>query len=308
MMNKHVFLDNFTATIGTMISGKLKFFSESIESVSFKDHIKSIKISIPEINMEGTYETAARTSAGKLDPAFRVEKWLGYDYPTIIYHHGNNERPFDYRKSAKNTFLNIFVKAHDKFRCNIIVVRSPFHNGSLKAYQMKVARLDNFMAMLSASTVMNECIIKEIRRKSPAPVITCGISLGGWITNLHRSFFNSSTAYIPLMAGTFLGELFLESKYRRLTSDLALLNPEKIRQLLNFNTLFDKVTDKNIYPVLALYDQFIMFNTQINSYSEHPVKSIEAGHVTGALSAGYFRKHILRTLRIMQEQEESVEL
>jgi hypothetical protein len=307
-MNKHVFLDNFSATIGTMISGKMKFFSESIESESFNDHIKSVKISIPEINVEGTYETEARTIVGKLDPAFRIEKWLGYDYPTIIYHHGNNERPFDYRKSAKNTFLNIFIKAKDKFRCNLIVIRSPFHNGSLKAYQLKVTRLNNFMSMLSVSAVLTESIIKEIRTKSAAPVVTCGISLGGWITNLHRCIFNSSSAYIPLMAGTFLGELFLESKYRRLTSDLALLNPEKIRQLLNFNTLFDKITDKNVYPVLAVYDQFILFKTQKNSYLKHPVKSFEAGHVTGALSAGYFRKHILATLRVIQEQKESIRL
>jgi hypothetical protein len=307
-MNKHVFLDNFSATIGTMISGKLKFFSESIESDSFNDHMKSVEISIPEINAEGTFETEARTIVGKLDPAFRIEKWLGYDYPTVIYHHGNNERPFDYRKSAKNTFLNIFIKDKDKFRCNLIVVRSPFHHGSLKAYQVKVTRLANFMAMLSVSAVLTEAIIKEIRTKSTAPVLTCGISLGGWITNLHRSIFNSSTAYIPLMAGTFLGELFLESKYRRLTSDLALLNPEKIRQLLNFNTLFDRVTDKNIYPVLAVYDQFIVYKTQKNSYRGHTVKSIEAGHVTGVLSSGSFRKHILTTLRIMQDQKESIRI
>jgi hypothetical protein len=307
-MNKHVFLDNLTATIGTIISGKMKFFSESIESDSFINHINSVKITIPEFSAEGTFEAEARTKAGKLDPAFRIEKWLGFDYPTIIYHHGNNERPFDYRKSAKNTFLNIFIKAKDKFLCNLIVVRSPFHNNSLKAYQLKVARLANFMAMLSVSAVLTESIIKQIRTKSEAPVLTCGISLGGWVTNLHRSIFNSSTAYIPLMAGTFLGELFLESKYRRLTSDLALLNPEKIRHHLNFNTLFDKVTDKNVYPVLAVYDQFILFKTQNNSYPGHPVKTFEAGHVTGALSAGYFRKHILATLRIMQEQKESIRL
>ena len=49
-------------------------------------------------------------NAGDLDPAFRVEKWFGADYPSVIYHHGNNERPFDYRKRAKNSFMNIFVK------------------------------------------------------------------------------------------------------------------------------------------------------------------------------------------------------
>ena len=57
-----------------------------------------------EINAEGTFEVRAVTPAGILDPAFKVEKWLGTGHPTIIYHHGNNERPFDYGKAAKTPF------------------------------------------------------------------------------------------------------------------------------------------------------------------------------------------------------------
>ncbi len=257
-MNKHILIDNLTANIGVLVPGSKKFFAESTESLSFEELIKSTEISVPEINSEGTYEIRATSKiSGELDPAFRVEKWLGIDHPSIIYHRGNNERPFDYRKRAKNSFMDIFLKARDKFDANLIAVRAPFHNGRLKQYQQKMMHLINFMAMIAASVKLNESIIEKLREISNAPVITCGISLGGWVTNLHRSYYNSSTVYVPLLAGTFLGELFLKSKYRKLSSDRVFQEPEKIRQLLNFNEDFIKVTDGNVYPLLAIYDRYI---------------------------------------------------
>ena len=297
-MNKHIFIDNLTANIGSLISGRKKFFAESTDSQSFGELIRSTELTVPEINSEGTFEIGLITgSVGVPDPAFRVEKWLGDDYPSIIYHHGNNERPFDYHKRAKNSFMNIFVKSSEKFDANLIAVRAPFHNGSLKEYQEKMLHLGNFISMISASVKLNESIISSLRMKSNAPIITCGISLGGWVTNLHRSCYNSSTAYVPLLAGTYLGELFLNSKYRKLASENALQCPDKLRQLLNFNDDFSRVTSSNVYPLLAIYDRFIEYDVQKNSYEGHPVETIEAGHVTGSLNTLALRDHILKVLK-----------
>ncbi|TVR70665.1 MAG: hypothetical protein EA408_10650 [Marinilabiliales bacterium] len=297
-MNKHILIDNLTANIGALVSGSKKFFTESTDSLSFEELIRSTELTVPAINSEGTYEIrATRRIAGELDPAFRVEKWLGIDHPSIIYHHGNNERPFDYRKRAKNSFMDIFVKARDRFDANLIAVRAPFHNGSLKQYQQKMLHLVNFMAMISASVKLNESIIEKLREISNAPVITCGISLGGWVTNLHRSYYNSSTVYVPLLAGTFLGELFLKSKYRKLASDSVFQQPDKIRQLLNFHEDFSKVRTRNVIPLLATYDRYIEYDVQKNSYEGHPVRTIENGHVTGALNTVALRDHILEALQ-----------
>jgi len=305
-MNKHIFFDNLTANIGSLISGRQKFFAESTDSLTFEELIRSTEVSVPEINSEGTYEILATSKiVRELDPAFRVEKWIGIDHPSIIYHHGNNERPFDYRKRAKNSFMNIFVKDRDKFNENLIVVRAPFHDGSLKEYQEKMMHLENFMAMIPASVKLNESIIAVLRNKSNAPVITCGISLGGWATNLHRSYYNSSTVYVPLLAGTFLGELFLKSKYRKLASNLVFQQPEKIRQLMNFHDDFMKVMAGNVYPLLAIYDRYIEYDVQKKSYEGHPVKTIGNGHVTGSLNTVALRDHILEVLQNSKKLEDS---
>lgn len=289
-MNKHVFLDNLTARVGALAAGKKKFFSKRIDSKPFKKLVDSVKVKVPEITGEGTIELEAATAGGPIGIAFRVEKWMGADYPTLIYHHGNNERPFDYGKNAKNTFMHIFVKEKAAFNLNLIVVRAPFHDISLKEYQEKITDLENFMTMIAASVKLNEELIRAL--PADQKVYTCGISLGGWVTNLHRSLYNSSSVYIPMLAGSFLGELFLQSAYRRMTGTQALAEADRIRELLNFDAAFSAVETKNVFPLLARYDQFIEYHVQRESYNGFEVQTIEAGHVTAAISANALRNHI----------------
>lgn len=296
-MNRHIFFDNLTATIGALAAGKKKFFSQSLESLSFSELIEKTKINFPEKIQEGTYELVAETAAGNLDPAFKIVKWYGNDFPVIIYHHGNNERPFDFRKSAKNTFYQIFVNSPAEIKANLIVVRAPFHNSSLKTYQEKMTDLQNFAAMIATSVKLNEALISALNRKGCNKILTSGISLGGWVTNLHRSYFNTSAIYAPLMAGTFLGELFTRSKYKKLTGENSLKNPDALRKVLNFHDAFKRVTTPNVFPLLSHYDQFIEYEVQKESYAGHPVKVIENGHVTGALNTKALRNHILEVLQ-----------
>jgi hypothetical protein len=295
-MNKHIFFDNITASIGGLIAGKKKFFAKNVQSPSFEEHVAAIELESPTISGEGIYEIKARTLVGELDSAIRVAKWIGNDFPTIIYHHGNNERPFDFKESAKNTFYKILAKPKDSIEANLIVVRAPFHNDSLRYYQEKMTELKNFVAMISTSVKLNEILIQNLQGESKAAIITTGISLGGWVTNLHRGIYNSSTAYAPIMAGTFLGELFLKSKYRKMASDLALCNPDQIKRMLNFDELFKTKNSQNIFPLLCKYDQFIEYNIQQESYKDYPLKTINYGHISGSLCTEILREHILEVL------------
>lgn len=295
-MNKHIFFDNLTATVGALVAGKRKFFANSIQSISLEEHVQDIELDVPPIKGEGIFEIQASGSAKNLDPAFRVARWLGGKHPTIIFHHGNNERPFDFRKTAKNTFYNIFINTVDQIDANLIVVRAPYHNGTLRMYQDKMVDLNNFAGMIAASVKLNEAIIQQLKTDSEAPVVTAGISLGGWVTNLHRGLYNTSDAYVPLMAGTFLGELFIRSKYSKMASPKALNSPEVIRRVLNFDAVFKRQNSHNVFPLLARYDQFIQYEVQKESYNGFEIKTVDTGHVTGAMNSQLFRKHITEVL------------
>jgi hypothetical protein len=295
-MNRHIFFDNLTASAGALIAGKKKFFAKSIQSPTLEEQVAQVELTIPSIEEEGIFDVKFNTLVGDLDPAFRIAQWKGSEYPTIIYHHGNNERPFDFKKTAKNTFYNIFLNGAEKVEANLIVVRAPFHNCPLKHYQEKMIELSNFTAMIATSVKINEKIIQQLKKVSSQPIITSGISLGGWVTNLHRGIYNTSSAYAPIMAGTFLGELFLKSKYRKMAAEMALNNPAEIRKVLNFNNVFEKQNTPNVFPLLARFDQFIEYDVQKESYNGYSIKTIENGHVTGALNSKELRKHLLSVL------------
>jgi hypothetical protein len=295
-MNKHIFWDKLTAGIASATLDKHKFFSESIESPGFKEFMEDTELSVAPLE-EGIHEVETNTTIGKLDPAFYVAQWKGKSHPTIIYHHGNNERPYDFSRFAKNSFKNIFMDSKEPIDANLIAIRAAFHNGSLKDYQKKINHLSHFVGMLSVSVKLIEAIISRLKEEEEAsPVLVSGISLGGWVTNLHRSYFNSADAYVPLLAGAALDHLFTDSGYRKMGGRIVRENPEKIKQTLNFENDFQKIKDDNVFPLLGRYDQFIQYERQRKSYLTDNIKVLEASHVTGFLKADKLKSHINEVL------------
>lgn len=295
-MNKHILLDKLTAGIASITLGRNKFFSKSIESLGFKKFLEDTSLSVSSLK-PGIHEVEAKNSIGKLDPAYYVAQWRGKDYPTVIYHHGNNERPFDFSRFAKNSFKTIFMDSNRPIEANLIAIRAPFHNSKLKDYQKKIAHLSNFVAMLSVSTKLVEAIISHLKEEKVAPVLVSGISLGGWVTNLHRTYYNSANAYVPLLAGAALDHLFTDSGYKKMGGKLARENPHAIKNTLNFESEFKKIRDNNVFPLLGKYDQFIQYDRQKKSYPHNEVKTLYTGHVTSFLAGKDLQKHILSVMQ-----------
>lgn len=291
----HAFVDKYTVSVASTLLKNSKWFSQSVESAGFDDYLNSIELSIPEISGEGFYEIAAKTQSGTLDPAFHVAQWLGPEYPTVIYHHGNNETPFNYGIASKNTFKKIFLAEKSMYKANLISLRAPFHNQGLKFYLKKIGHLSNFVALLTASVRLEEALVQYLKDRRSRRVMITGMSLGGWVTNLHRSFYNTADVYVPIFAGAALDELFTTSCYRKLASRKVIENPDAVR-VLNFEEKFQEIDTPNVHPLLARFDQIIVFDRQKVVYGAAPVSILNKGHVTGALAANDIRGHILAHL------------
>ena len=291
-MNKHVFLDRLTIRMGALLTGGNGYFARNIDSPPIGETLSTISIDLPEWSGESLHELRVETFAGTLDPGFEVVRWSGPDEPTIIFHHGNNERPFDYRKTAKNTFRSIFLDRTPYTGMNLINLRAPFHNGTIGSYTEAMTDITNFVTMIAASAVLIDGLVKTLRDRGSREVNVSGISLGGWITNIHRAYFGSADRYIPIFAGAALADTFLYSDYRRLVSNTALSHPEEIEEILDFEDDFLKAADGNVYPLLARHDRMIRFERQRRSYPEGSVRVMDTGHVTGVLGAVELRQHI----------------
>lgn len=298
-MNKHIFFDRLAVTLANWTGGKHKYFSASIDSPSYVGHIVNMNLQVPAIRQEGIVELDVNTLNGQLETAFQVVKWLGSDFPTIVYHHGNNERPFDYGKHAKNTFKHIIMQATPAFEANMIVLSAPFHAGSLADYQKSMQLLSNFTAMVAVSTLLVETLIVQLKMQSPQPVLLAGISLGGLVTNLHRTHYNSANAYVPMLAGASPAEIFLQSQYRKITAKHALAHADKLRRVLNFEKDFKKIKQQNVFPLLARYDQYIDYEVQKHSYEGQSLKLCELGHITAVLKPELLQNHLREVFNLI---------
>jgi len=275
-----------------LVSGKRRIFSKSIESLPFEELIRTISLKVPVINGEGLYEVEAQTPQGIMNPAFKVVRWLGNDYPTFIYHHGNSEKPFKIRRFARNTFFKVFLNTNDPVEANLIALCSPMHTIPVSEYQRKMTELGNFTSALSVMAVLVENIISQLKPEVTKPIIVSGISFGGFVTNLHRAFFNTADKYIPLLASSSFELVFYQSIFKNLASELVLQNPEKLRQIVNFDEKFMENKNKNLFPLLGRYDQYINLEEHSKCYEGHPLVIVEKGHVTTAFSAETMRNHI----------------
>ncbi len=291
-MNLHATLDNLIINLSALIAGKNTFFCKSIDSPGFVEHLQRIVLQLPQIKFPGKYEVVAESMAGQLDAAFWIAQWKGNDFPTIIYHHGSNERPFDMRWISQNSFKNIFLSGKHFQDVNLIAVRAPFHQSSTVDYMRQMGYLNHFMAMNTVSVKLIEALILHFKPLMKHAIIVAGISLGGWVTNLHRTYYNSANAYVPIMAGAALNEVFTSSVYRKLTGKMALENPKVLHRILNFEEDYNKVATNNIFPLLAGYDQIIEYKKQRTCFGKRIVNVLEKGHITGALAYGAIRQHI----------------
>jgi hypothetical protein len=294
-MNIHEFIDKTSITIASSFLGGFKFFSESVETSSFNQHLDSVNMKFPAVKGEGLYEVPTETFGGRVDPAFQIAQWQGTGLPFIIFHHGNNERPFDYGLTSKNTFKNVLYKQKDFEDTCLISLRAPFHK-TLKEYQKRIQHLTHFVGMLAVSVKLVENLVNFARERGYLPVVVSGISLGGWVTNLHRTYYNSADAYIPMLAGASLAEVFLSSAYRKLTGDTALENPQVLREALNFERKFSKIKDENVFPLLAVHDQIIQYNIQRRAYEKYSIEELQKGHVTASLDFSALRQHIISNI------------
>lgn len=288
-MNIHVLLDHWTIQVSRLFFARNRYFRDGVESPALAEHIRSVALPAPVITGEGLYEWTVDTLVGELNAAFHIAQWRGDDYPTIIYHHGTNETPYDM------SFRRILFPGGKATPANLVVVRAPF-NRSLKEFLGGIRTLAGYAAMLAVSVRVIEALIQHCWERGVPTTVVTGISLGGFVTNLHHTYFNSATFYKPLFAGTAMDAVFTESCYRALVAPAALVRADAIHAVLNFEEAFTHTDRSNVFPLLGRYDQYIGYERQKRAYGDQLITVLERGHVTGALAYAAMRQHVLAGL------------
>ena len=287
-MSLHKFIDNLGITVGgTLINNR--YFSAGVDSKRVKDLLTEVELDLPKIKEEGYYPFNVKHEGVSYEAAFRIEQWKGGQYPTIIYHHGAAEGSYDF------SFNRILAKNKNDIGANLIAIQALFNHNN-KEFLESIAYLSNYTLMLAASVLTVEHLIRQVKMISDNRVIVTGLSLGGFVTNLHFAYYNTADIYKPILAGARLGEVFLDSAYAKMTADKAKADPEKLRTILNFEDDIRNLDQKNIFPLLAEYDQLVKYDTNSVDFNSEQISQMPYGHSTGATKFSLLRKHILKGL------------
>lgn len=286
-MSQYVFLDKASLISSAIYLFSSKYFRESVESEKLKEHLDNTQIEFPENPDKRFQELRAKTLVGDLFPAFRIAQWKSDNFPTIIYHHNGAEEPYDY------SFKKIFPIDMLKMPVNFIIVRGPL-GARARLYYKGIRSLRNYTAMLAVSVNLTEHLIDMVRKIGSQHITVAGLSLGGYITNIHHTYFNSADCYKPCLAGVEIEEDLFAAQHLRLMSPLALQNRLKVKEVLSIQTDFNQIDHNKLYPLLARYDQVVDLAKQGQYYPQENMTIIDKGHATWALALRPIREHLLK--------------
>lgn len=314
-MNLHRMADNMVAALGGLYGDGTKFFRDGTESPHLSEVAAETRLSVSRqgspLELEEGQEVMVQAAYGPFSaPArFTVLLWTGPQEPTLIYHHGSGESNYTARirriagrldgspraPGGAAARRDSPAEAQDGGPANIIACSVPY-NHSLKEYLYGAARLDRWVFLLAASVRLTEALTAHLRAMGCPHIVCAGISLGGWITNLHHTYFDTCDLYSPIFAGAALDDLFTESIYRKLLASSARDSGGRFREALNFEQEFTSRGSENVYPVMARFDQFIRFERQAGIYRADQMTVLERSHTTGAVAyarlAGHLADHL----------------
>lgn len=292
-------MDRMAVVPGVLGGERLRFFRRSIASPTWAEHLDLPATSVPELEVGVPSEVVVETLAGPLPVGVLLVQQARDGAPLIVTHHGNNERAFDMGRGAKN-FLNRALLKAERPDATLVLLRAPFHDGRLRAYTEASGDLRTWMSMLAASVRAADAILTRYGAAAGRSSILTGMSLGGWVTNLHRAFLNSATLYVPMLAGAHLGRQMVDSTYRWMVSRHALENADQLRVQLDFDREFRAVPDDNVAALLARHDQFARLDHQGDDYGDARIQVLETGHIGAALDGEALRRHVLQGLGRLQ--------
>ena len=292
-MNKHIMMDRLSIGIGSLYGDKIKFFREGLKSEALTEMPRALEMEFTNPTREGEYRIPVGYGAQEGTARYSLLNWAGEDRPSLIFHHGSGETNYTAR-------LRKILPRSIQSQINILAVSIP-HNRNMKEYLHGIGSLERFAFLLSSSVRLTEYLGLWLRDQGKGKIVASGISLGGWITNLHFSLYGSLDEYRPIFAGAAVEHLFTDTIYRKLASSEARNNPEVLRQTLNFEEPFQARNCRKVFPLMARYDQYIQLERQGGIYPESQVRIVDKGHITGAMDVNTLKDHLLQGLGIHHE-------
>lgn len=265
-----------------LLTHRRRYFRDGVDSEPFEAHLEAVDANWSPITGVGTHESPVATLAGPLRAAVSVRAWHGPEAPTLVWHHGGGEYPYD------TIFEGVFPDPAAT-GANLILVRAPGHESRGGVLRVG-ARLSSYLATLAVAVTATD----HVRSVVDGRTVVAGYSLGGFVANRHHVHRDTADAYVPLMAGTAHGEIFLTSVPAALS---ARARPGHLRRRLNFTDVWREREHDNVQAVLGRHDRLNRLDIQRASYPGIDPAVWPVGHLRGIGAPDRIRRCLERHLR-----------
>ncbi|WP_435157350.1 hypothetical protein [Haladaptatus sp. DFWS20] len=122
-MNVHGLVDIGTIRLSALVVRDATFFARSLDSKPLVAVTNAADVDVADLSSAGRHDVVVDTPLGSFEAAYLPWQWLGPEYPTVIYHHGSGERPFDFGRFSSNSFRRLFVSGTTR---TSLPISSPF--------------------------------------------------------------------------------------------------------------------------------------------------------------------------------------
>ncbi len=286
-MNFQTSIDRTVADLASMLLPGL--FRRGIRSRELREYLDGTELQLPDPGLQRTHRVDVRSLDRRLQCAFRVLQWHGESAPTLIYHHGLLEFPFD------AIIRNVIPYQREGFPLNLIAVQAAYHR-SFSQFSGDCDSLDKWMAMTAASIKLVDALCSRIKVTSNSRVALTGPNFGGHIVNFHHRLLGGADVYIPLLASGRMGDELLAAPLRRLIARNALAHEEELRNRLNAGISFPAEPNNNIFPLLPQREDKQLLELQMAYFTGCDIELIDRAVVSGAFAFKQLRNHILDSL------------
>jgi hypothetical protein len=122
-MNRHEQIDIATVRLSALLLGETKFFVRSADAPPLVDATNQTTPPVDNIDdpsTAGRHDVVVDTPLREFETPFLSWQWLGPESPTLVYHSGSGERPFDLGRFSTNSFRRLFLTLVEDLPLNLI--------------------------------------------------------------------------------------------------------------------------------------------------------------------------------------------
>lgn len=288
-MNVHAWLDTAALAAGSLYGDSVKFFREGVKSDSLYQIARRTTAEFSGGTICGQYHVPVHYFTLEGTSRFSLISYEDPKDPLLIFCHGSGEHEYTSR-------IKRILPEAERRGFNLAAISIPY-NRNLKEYLHGIGSLERFSFLIASSVATAEQVRSFYQSKGASRVILSGISLGGWVTNLHAALHGTMDEYRPICAGAALDDLFTSSEYRKMAARNVKGQEVRLHEVLNFEREFSDCDRTHVHPLLARYDQYISYERQKGCYLQQNVRIIEKGHVTTAMDYRALKGFLLEAVK-----------